>query len=340
LPRSGGFDDGKVSLDPMKDLFPLFRLVLFFVLMAAARLYAEETNRTVLVVLGAEGESVFGERFLSAATNWQHAAELGKARFVLIGADSETNELAQVRSAISSEPHKSNEEFWIVLIGHGTFDGKEGRFNLRGPDLTSTEMSSLLNSFERPLIIVDSASGSGAFLKALSGPHRVVITATRSGNEQNYARFGEFMALAIADPAADLDKDGQTSLLEGFLSASRKAAEFYASEGRLATEHALIDDNGDSHGTPADWFTGIRVTRKATDGAKADGFRANQIQLVRNQREAALSPEQRARRDELEAQIETLRSRKKEMQEDEYYRDLEKVMLELGSIYGVAGGKE
>ncbi|MDB6040122.1 MAG: hypothetical protein JWM99_3963 [Verrucomicrobiales bacterium] len=299
---------------------------------------ADETNRIVLIVVGAEGESVYGERFMAEATNWQHAAELGKARSILVGADHETNELTQVRSVITQELQKADEEFWIVLIGHGTFDGKEARFNLRGPDLTAKELGTLLQAFERPLIVVDTASGSGAFLQALSGTNRVVITATRSGNEQNYARFGEFMALAVADPAADLDKDGQTSVLEAFLSASRKATDFYKTEGRLATEHAMIDDNGDHRGTPADWFAGIRVTRKSTENFKPDGFRANQIQLVRNAREAALTVEQRQRRDELEREIENLRGRKREMQEDDYYRELEKIMLELGGIYGAAGG--
>jgi hypothetical protein len=310
-----------------------------FTLLQGIEAQADDTNRTVLIIVGAEGESVFGETFNTEATNWQHAAELGRARSIVVGSNHDTNELAQVRSLINGELQKSDEEFWIVLIGHGTFDGKEARFNLRGPDLTSSELGTLLQGFQRPLVVVDTASGSGAFLQALSGTNRVVVTATRSGNEQNYARFGEFVALAISDPAADLDKDGQTSILEAFLSASRKSADFYKSEGRLATEHAMIDDNGDRRGTPADWFTGIRVTRKSTENIKPDGFRANQIQLVRNAREAALTVEQRQRRDELEREVEDLRGRKKQMEEADYYQDLEKIMLELGRIYGAAGGK-
>src|SRR5213075_927990 len=96
---------------------------------------------------------------------------------------------------------------------------------------------------------------------------RVIVAAARSGYEQNYARFGQYMAEAIADPTADLDKDGQTSLLEAFLTASRRVAEYYATEGRMVTEHALLDDNGDGFGTPADWFRGIRAVKAAKDGA-------------------------------------------------------------------------
>ncbi len=300
---------------------------------------ASDTNRTVLIVVGAEGEAQYGERFLTAATNWQNAALAGSARVIIVGGNpGSTNELTEIHTILEREPKQSDDELWIVLIGHGTFDGKEAKFNLRGPDLSVNDLATTLRPFERPLILVNTASASGSFIQSLSGTNRIVVTATRSGNEQNYARFGEFMALAVSDPAADLDKDGQTSLLEAFLSASRKASEFYAAEGRLATEHALLDDNGDGRGTQADWFTGFRVTRKARDGAEPDGFRANQIHLVRNAQEQALSPDQRTRRDEIEREVETLRGRKKEMQEDDYYRDLEKMLLELGKIYGVSGG--
>src|SRR5207248_10685476 len=111
----------------------------------------------------------------------------------------------------------------------------------------------------------------------LSATNRVIVAAARSGYEQNYARFGQYMAEAIADPQADLDKDGQTSLLEAFLMASRRVGEFYNTAGRLATEHALIEDNCDGLGTPAEWFRGIRTVKKAKEGASADGLRAHQM---------------------------------------------------------------
>jgi hypothetical protein len=180
---------------------------------------------------------------------------------------------------------------------------------------------------------VDCAAASGPFLKALSGPRRVVITATRSGGEENFAHFGEFLAGAVADPAADLDKDGQTSLLEAFLAAGRRTAEFYEKEGRLATEHALLDDNGDGLGTQADWFRGIRAVKKAADGAALDGLRAHQFHLVRNEAEQKLPPAVRARRDELEMAVAKLRDTKSTMSEDDYYAKLEPLLLEIARLY-------
>src|SRR4029079_3123543 len=132
---------------------------------------------------------------------------------------------------------------------------------------------------------------------------------------------------------ADLDKDGQTSLLEAYLAASHRVEEFYKQEARLATEHALLDDNSDGLGTPAAWFEGTRATRRAKDGAPLDGARAHQMHLVRSARELAMSPEQRARRDELELAVEGIRDKKETMKEDEYYAQLESLLVQLAELY-------
>ena len=161
----------------------------------------------------------------------------------------------------------------------------------------------------------------------------MIVTATRSGYEQNYARFGQFVAEAIADPAADLDKDEQTSLLEAFVMASRRVVEFYEAEGRLATEHALLDDNGDGLGTPSDFFRGVRAVKKPAEGATVDGLRAHQLHLVRSERELKMPPEIRVRRDELELTVARLRDSKEKLGEDEYYRRLENLMTELAKLY-------
>jgi hypothetical protein len=173
----------------------------------------------------------------------------------------------------------------------------------------------------------------------LSSTNRIVITATRSGYEQNFARFGEYFSRSIADPEADLDKDGQTSLLEAYISASRLVGEFYGTEGRLATEHALMEDSGDGQGTPADWFRGVRVVKKSKDGANPDGFRAHQFHLVPSELERALPAEVRAKRDNLELTIFELREKKDAWEEAEYYSKLQSLFLELAELYEQAEAK-
>src|SRR5262249_17305790 len=185
----------------------------------------------------------------------------------------------------------------------------------------------------RPLAVVNTASASAPFLNKLCGTNRIIITATRSGYEQNFARFGQYFAEAITNAAADLDKDGQISLLEAFLMASRQVVEFYKMEGRLATEHALLDDNGDGLGTPADWFRGLRAVKKPKDSAAVDGLLAQQFHLIRSDTEANLTAEQRSRRGALERAVLLYREKKGQLPEEQYYRELEKLLLDLARFY-------
>lgn len=285
----------------------------------------------MLIVVGAPGETEFGELFDDWAQLWEDAGAKADLKVTSIGGT--TNDFELVQTNLMQEPRDGSDELWIVLVGHGTFDGKEPKFNLRGPDLSASDLSTWLKPFRRPVAIINCASASGSFVATLSGTNRVVITATRSGNEQNFARFGGFIGKAIGDAKADLDKDGQTSLLEAYLIASRQVAEFYKTEGRLATEHSLLDDNGDGLGTPADWFRGIRAIKRPRDGAALDGLRAHQFHLVRSDSEQKIAPEIRGKRDSLELQIARLRDNKTGLPEEEYYRRLEPLLLELARLY-------
>jgi hypothetical protein len=222
---------------------------------------------------------------------------------------------------------------WLVLIGHGTFDGRTAKFNLRGPDLAASDLAEWLRPLPRPVAVIDTTSSSAPFLKPLSAPGRIVITATKSGFEQNFTRFGQYLAQAIVDPTADLDKDGQTSLLEAFLSAAHATGQFYAAAGRLATEHALLDDNGDGLGTPAEWFRALRATKKAGAGASLDGYRTHQLHLLPSPAEAALPPEVRATRDQLELEVLNLRDARANLSDDEYFARLEPLLRAIAQIY-------
>ena len=163
-----------------------------------------------------------------------------------------------------------------------------------------------------------------------SAVNRVVVTAAKSGAEQNFARFGKYLSAGIADPNADLDKDGQTSLLEAWLSASRKVEEFYKTEGRLVTEHSLLEDNGDGRAVRADFFRGIRPIKKSADNTAIDGYRAHQFHLVRSPEEHRLPPELRRHRDELELSVIQLRDRKESVPPTDYARQLEALLIETG----------
>ena len=313
-------------------------LVVLSFLFAASATPAEtlaQERATVVIVVGAPGEDEFGKAFSQWAASWEKAVSQSGAKLLTIGLKPlpGATDHEGLRQALEGEPKEGGNELWLVLIGHGTFDGKEAKFNLRGPDFSATELAAWLKPFRRPVAVINTASASGPFINKLSAEGRVLVTATRSGFEQNYARFGQYLSEAITDPQADLDKDGQTSLLEAFLIASRRVAEFYQVEGRLATEHALIDDNGDGLGTPADWFRGIRAVKKAKDGAGLDGARGHQFHLIRTDSERNLPAVVRAKRDELELGVAKLRESRGQMDEDDYYRRLEKLLLEMAQLY-------
>jgi len=308
-------------------------------------------RQTVIVVVGAAGEPEYAAQFAKWARLWEQACTRSNADFIVVGLSGTSDEVAETLKAEKAEPSDRTRiqdllslqsradatlavsALWLVLIGHGTFDGRTAKFNLQGPDLSAAELAEWLKPVRRPMAVIDTASSSAPFLKELSAPGRIVISATKSGFEQNYARFGQYMAKAIIDPKADLDKDGQTSLLEAFLTASHATAEFYAAAGRLATEHALLDDNGDTLGTPAEWFRGIRPIQKARDDASLDGYHAHQLHLLYSAAEAAMPPELRAKRDQLELQVMALRDAKATLPENEYFSKLEPLLQEIARIY-------
>ena len=312
---------------------------------------AVAAERLVLIVRGASGNAEYGRRFDSWCDRWADAAIRGKATALRVGpaetvgnatlVDGDNAEQADraliehtLREVATSEKSKRITELWIVLIGHGTFDGRSARFNLRGQDVSADDLAAWLAPVSCPVAIANCASASGPFLKALAGPNRVVMTATKSGTENNFAHFGEYLSDAIGDPGLDLDKDGQTSLFEAYLSASRRTESFYETEGRLATEHALLDDNGDGLGVRADFFRGIRLTKKVQDGAQVDGRLAHQFHLVRSDSEQLLAPETRRLRDQLELTVVQLRDRKRTFEdENAYYTQLESLLVQLAEVY-------
>ncbi len=296
-----------------------------------------EDRPAVIVVVGAPGTPEYGRQFDQWATRLVQAAEKGGARVTRIGpggqAESDEEDLAILQRTLATEPPESLHPLWLVLVGHGAYDRRKATFNLRGPDLSADDLAAWLEPFTRPVAAINCAASSGPFLPRLSAPGRIIVTATRSGAEQSFARFGDYFSQAICDISADLDKDEQVSLLEAFLAASSRTQEFYRQEGRLATEHALLDDTGDGQGTPADWFRGVRAIKAAKEGAEIDGLRANQLHLIPSSQEETLSDEQRAERDALEREIEALRRRKSELDEEDYYVALETLLVRLARIY-------
>jgi hypothetical protein len=294
-----------------------------------------EERAVVVTVVGAPGAPEYAAQFRQSADRWQTAAQKAGAQAIAIGLSDQAGatDRDRLKSILTETAKVAAEPLWIVLIGHGTYDGREAKFNLRGPDATELELSQWLAPYQRPVVIINCASASGPFINRLSSSNRVIVAATKSGYETNFARFGHYLAEAITDLHADLDKDGQVSLLEAYLTASSRVDEYYRTHSQLATEHALLDDNGDRLGTPATWFRGVRATQRAKDGAALDGTRAHQLHLIPSDRERGIPAEIRRKRDQLELSIAALRDQKEKLGEEKYYVQLETLMVELARLY-------
>ncbi|MEZ6116705.1 MAG: hypothetical protein R3C28_09045 [Pirellulaceae bacterium] len=312
------------------------------------------TQQQMIVVTGAPGTEEYGELFSTWAHRWKVVCQSNNIAFAAVGwdganhdiknqeaaadgtAEAASNDRERLRQLIAQADPAASEPLWIVLIGHGTSYQEVTKFNLVGPDVAADDFAAWLKIMTRPVVLVHCGASSGPFIKKLSGPNRIVVTATNSGAEQNFARFGEYLSAAIADLAADLDHDNQVSLLEAYLTAAAKVGAFYQEDTRLTTEHALLDDNGDGLGTPADFFVGIQAAVNTKSGEAVDGLRAHQMTLAAGPNVIRLSPELRAERDALEVQIEALRQQKADLSEDEYYDRLEQLLLPLARLYAAA----
>jgi hypothetical protein len=300
--------------------WPVVAFMLFGTLVSAAQRDVE-----VLIVTGAPGEDEYAERFEKQVTTWKAACEKSGITVSVIGKDEHDAEALE--AALKKAATKTTGQLWLVLIGHGTFDNREVKFNLRGPDVSAKQLAAWCQPIKGELIFIDGGSSSAGFLTPLAGKNRIIVTGTKSADEIYYTRFGEFFAPAIAgDLAADMDQDKQVSILEAFRHASKLAAEFYEKEERISTEHSLIEDNGDGVGTRSEVFS-----KEAKD--LKDGARAAQVVLVLSEEEMKLTDAQRAKRDELERKLEALKAKRTEMEEVRYYNEVEGLLRELAAVY-------
>lgn len=308
---------------------------------------APATTSKMVLIVGSAGSAEYGQMFDLWAEQWREVAKQANAELVEIGVATagETSDLGLLQSAIAqSVEEKDARPLWLVFVGHGTFQMNVAKFNLRGPDVTPNQMAQWLKPVEAPVVIVNTASASGPFVNALSGPGRVIVTATKSGQEQNFARFGAYMPRALTDTSADLDHDDAVSLLEAVIKASAETQQFYTSDARILTENAMVDDNGDQLGTPATTLKSKLLGAPAAAAEVAagkttsmpDGDVAAKAILIPSSASPVLLPEELEERNRLEGEILMLRRKKSTLSEEDYYQQIEQKMLGLAAIYEAA----
>jgi len=279
-----------------------------------------------VIVAGLGGEPDYDQRFTAAAKDLDRifrSAGPGAHVFTLTGAQSTASQLTDALNQVAREA-KSDDDFTLILIGHGSFDGVEYKFNLVGPDVTAAQIASLCDHIPtRRQLIVNTTSAAGGAMHDLERPGRAVIAATKSGTEKNATVFARYWVEALQDPSADTDKSDSISAMEAFTYATKKTAAFYDSQKRLATEHAVFNDVG--KGDP------VRVAGNG-QGLLMSGFT-----LLRfgSSQQAANDPAKHAlleKKEELEQKIDSLKFQKPAMDEADYKKQLTDALVELAKV--------
>lgn len=267
----------------------------------------------VLVVAGLGGDAEFDKRFEA----WAEAVATGAA--TAAGSSGEVTRLsgdaaraAAIEAAMRGAAAKvgPGDTFVLVLLGHGSFDGNDYRFNIPGPDVTGTQLATWLDRFPTtvPQLVVNATSASGAVAERWAKPHRIVITATKTGGERNATRFGAFWAEALGSAEADRDKDGNITAQEAYDFAVRRVEDAYKADAAIATEHSRIS------GRDPGRFVVARIGDAAKFGSDREllALREQQVQV--------------------EERLGAVRAQKADLPEDQYYAQLEPVLVDMARL--------
>jgi hypothetical protein len=281
-----------------------------------------------ITVAGLGGEPDYEQEFTSLAADLDRLIKTSGSEahvFTLDGNDATRARLTDVLGKVASQA-KPDDDFVLILIGHGTYDGVEYKFNLVGPDISAADLAALCDRIAaKRQLIVNTTSASGGSVPALEKRNRCVIAATKSGTEKNATVFARYWVEALHDPEADLDKNEAISALEAFQYATKKTAAFYDSQKRLASEHAVFDDTGHHDA----------VREPASD--TGEGQLLSSFTLIRlgAAQKAYNDPAKRAllaQKEELERKIDTLKYQKLAMSQDDYKNQLTAALLELAKV--------
>jgi hypothetical protein len=303
------------------------RAVLLAILLLFAGSRASSAQEThLLVITGISGDEEHAKlfhqlatRFIDAAKkrdavpdgNIVYLAEKSNVDPARISGVSTKEGIEKAFADVAAKAHP-NDEIFVLLIGHGGFDGRTATFNMPGPDFSAADFARLLRKFSAERVVfVDTTSSSGGFLPELAGPGRTIVTATKTGGEKLEPRFAQFFVEAYDTDAADHDRNGRISVAEAFDYAKAQVAGAYQKAGTIQTEHAALDD-----GSEGKLAATLFLSTSGRVSANLDMNNPQVRELVKE-------------RDALEQQVAALRLRKASMDAADYDQQLEKLLLDL-----------
>ena len=289
-------------------------------------------DRYVLIVAGASGGPDYAEQYarwsLDLAGVLSGRMKIPADRIKVL---SDTPDQPKAATAANVRQHLTSirramtrdDLLFVVLIGHGTFDGVDAKFNLVGADLESAQWAELLAGLPGQVVVVNTSSASFPFLERLAGERRVVISATDSVAQRFDTVFPEYFVKAFQGDAADIDKNNRISIWEAFSAATGEVRRYYQRRGQLSTERALLDDNGDGVGREASGKgeDGSLASRVYLDDPLPGAPPTDEVLLKLLQARAVL-----------ELEFEDLKIRRTFLQPAEYQKEFERLMVELARV--------
>jgi hypothetical protein len=278
-----------------------------------------------LTVAGLGGEPEYEQRFSGWAKDLDKLLKTAEpnAKVETLTGASATKALIEEKLRDFAKLAKADDAIVVMMIGHGSYDEADYKFNLPGPDITGTELANLLDKIPaKRQLVVNMTSASGGSMVSLQKPGRVVITATKAGTEKNATYFARYWIEALRDPAADTDKNEVISALEAYKYAEQKTAKFFESQNRLATEHPIVEDTGKGEGT------------KSPSPDNGEGLAAGRFAMLHLGAVSAQinDPEKQRllkRKEDLEQSIDDLKYHKASMDLAEYRQKLQGFLIEL-----------
>jgi hypothetical protein len=288
----------------LKTLRTYCGLLLLLPLVSKAELY-------VVVIEGLGGDAVYAEQFAKQVAAVSDASKTLTTtdRLQVFPAPSVTREKVLDYFTTLAGRITANDRLAVYLIGHGSYDDYDYKFNIAGPDLTGGDLAEALNGLPGSnQLVVNTSSASGALADSLVNEERMLILATRSGVERHATKFGNYFAAALSDPGADLDKNQVVSAGEAYRFAERQVDDYFERNGQLATEHSRME------GDRADQFSlaSLRDSRPSQDDEVLSG-------LI-------------ARRNALNGQLDELRLSRDELTAEGYQSASLQLLLELAQV--------
>jgi hypothetical protein len=283
-----------------------------------------------VTISGLGGEPDYDQRFKGWANDIDSSLKKAGGDSNVITMIAPTRDQIRTRFDAIAKEAKASDSLVVMLIGHGTYDGVDYKFNIPGPDITGVELAGMLDRVPATRqLVMNATSCSGASIEFLRKPTRIVIAATKTGSEKNATIFARYWAEALREPAADVDKNESVSALEAFHYAQKKTKEFFDTQKRLATEHAVIEDTGKG--------SGVTAAGNGPDPDTGEGRLASTFAVVRLGANAAAAkdPAKKAlldQKDQIETAIDELKYQKAGMASDDYKKQLTRLLLELSRL--------